>query len=451
MSEFEKITRDMLKRSDGSTVQTVPAVRLGDVLQTVRDWLGRFICVVDDADLDLLTLWAAHTHVAWETYTSGRLIIDSIMPGSGKTTVLEHLQRFALKPVLTASISSVALLPRLLDKELRTLLIDEADRALDPKDPMSKDILAITNSGYKRGATRPVLVPVKGGDWEAKEMSTYAPVAMAGNAPQLPDDTRSRCIRILLMPDLHGVAEPSDWEDIEEDAQAIAQSLRDALDDARDSIKLSRPDLPEGCVARMREKWKPLARVAQVAGGKWPDVVRTLIERDLEEVAMERSEGLSNEPPAMVLIRDLWAVWPGDCEFMPTRELVSALIAENPTYWGEASAYGRALTVQRMGRLLVQSAKIRSSKDARDVRGYSRVALDRAWRRLRITPSTEPPEPSESSNRREVGGSAEQPVAVTLVSLPERDPGYHQPCGRTLNPRGECPKCGDVDPAEVAR
>lgn len=42
-------------------------------------------------------------------------------------------------------------------------------------------------------------------------------------------------------------------------------------------------------------------------------------------------------------------------------------------------------------------------------------------------------------------------VGVSLgVSFAE-DPGYHQPCGRTLNPRGECPKCGEVDPAEVAR
>ena len=37
---------------DGSTVQTVTTVQLEGALQTVRDWLGRFICVVDDADLD---------------------------------------------------------------------------------------------------------------------------------------------------------------------------------------------------------------------------------------------------------------------------------------------------------------------------------------------------------------------------------------------------------------
>lgn len=30
------------------------------ILDHVHDWLERFITVVDDTDLDLLTLWAAH-------------------------------------------------------------------------------------------------------------------------------------------------------------------------------------------------------------------------------------------------------------------------------------------------------------------------------------------------------------------------------------------------------
>jgi hypothetical protein len=47
-------------------------------------------------------------------------------------------------------------------------------------------------------------------------MSTYAPVAMAGNSPRLPDDTRSRAIRIPLLPDLDGTVEESDWEHIED-------------------------------------------------------------------------------------------------------------------------------------------------------------------------------------------------------------------------------------------
>jgi hypothetical protein len=77
------------ERSDGT----------GSTLDDVREWLGRFICTVADNDLDLLALWAAHTHLCHETYTTPRLVLDSLVPGSGKTTVLEHLERLCLHPV----------------------------------------------------------------------------------------------------------------------------------------------------------------------------------------------------------------------------------------------------------------------------------------------------------------------------------------------------------------
>lgn len=69
------------------------------VLDAVRCWLARFICTMTDYDLDLLALWAAHTYLRVETYTTPRLVLDSPVPGSGKTTTLEHLERLCLHPV----------------------------------------------------------------------------------------------------------------------------------------------------------------------------------------------------------------------------------------------------------------------------------------------------------------------------------------------------------------
>lgn len=384
---------DLSATTDGTVQTGSDGSELGGVLQAVRAWLAEYICVVDDLDLDVLALWAAHTHVAFETYTTPRLVLDSTMPGSGKTTVLEHLQRFCLAPIQAASISSPALLARMLHKQMRTILIDEVDRSLDPKKPGVEDLIAILNSGYKRGATRPVLVPAKGGEWDVSEMSTFSPVAMAGNAPHLPDDTRSRCIRVLLMPDIHGTVSASDWEEIEPDAIAIGDQLAQVLDCHREEIKAIRPELPEGCNGRMREKWSPLARVAAVAGGLWPAIVWHLIERDLQEVEMEREEGLLNLPPAMVLLKDLNTIWVEDQRFLPTSRIIESLTDHNPHYWGEVSAYGKRLTPQRLGRMLVQGAKIHSTRNSVKVRGYSRDQFAKAWRQLGITPSIEPAEP----------------------------------------------------------
>lgn len=353
-------------------------------LDAVREWLGRYVITVQDSDLDLLALWAAHTHVVQETYTTPRLLIDSPVPGSGKTTCLEHLGRLCVNPVQMAAVSSSALLVRLLEEGVRTLLIDEADRTLRPDADGTPDLIAVLNSGYKRGATRPVLVPEKGGGWVSREMSTFAPVVMAGNNPHLPDDTRTRCIRVLLMPDTNGTVEESDWELIEADAMLLGQQLAAWADLHRVEIGNTRPPLPEGIVGRLREKWQPLARVAAVAGGRWPQVVDELAVADREQIEADREDGLVVEKPHVILLRHLFEVWPDGERFMPTTTLVAALIAAHPEMWGDGSAYGRALTTQRLGRMLATSYKVNSgrSDDPARTRGYYRARLESVWDRF---------------------------------------------------------------------
>lgn len=195
------------------------------ILDDVFAWLSDYIVTPSPDDLRVLTLWAAHTWFADVLPTSPRLQIDSISPGSGKTTVLEHFERLTRDPSQMSTISSAALLVRMLDQRPRTLLLDEVDRALDPKADLTKDLVAVLNSGYKRGATRPVLVPGKDGGWDVKEMTTYAPVALSGNSPRLPDDTVSRLIRVVLMPDAEGRAKESDWESIDKPARELGSRL----------------------------------------------------------------------------------------------------------------------------------------------------------------------------------------------------------------------------------
>lgn len=386
------------KPADGSdTSDGFDGSNMRVTLNRLDDWFARFIRTTTAEDIHLLSLWAAHTYVCMETYSSPRLQLDSVMPGSGKTTVLEHLSRLAYNPVQAATLSSPALLARMIDKGIRTILIDEVDRSLDPKKQGVDDLVAILNSGYKRGATRPVLVPSTGGEWDVKEMPTFSPVAMAGNAPHLPDDTRSRSIRVLLMPDLDGTVESSDWEDLDDLAYDLQDALQTAMDGCRDLVKAARPELPEGCTGRLREKWNPLARVAAVAGGEWPGIVTVLIKRDMEEIEMEREDGLANMPPRMHLIHDLFGIWEEAEHFIPTSQIISRLQTEHPDRWGVNAVTGKKLTPQGMGRMLSQM-KVYAGKDTTtDVRGYFRAAILPVWRRFNITPQAEPSRPSEPS------------------------------------------------------
>lgn len=378
-----------------------------DVLDEVRAHLGRYIYAPDE-DLDLLTLWAAHAHLIDVTYTTPRLLLDSPLPGSGKTTALEHLERLTPNAVIMASVSSDALLARLIDAYgTATLLIDEADRSLSSDKTGIRDLIAIINSGYKVGGTRPTLVRDKDDGWTPKELSTYSSVAMAGNSPDLPADTLSRTIKVLLLPDTHGDVEETCWELIDDDARALGLRLAEWADTVRENVRDRRGTLPAGVKGRRAECWRPLKRVALAADGRWSDVVDHLALRDQEEIQLSREDGVIATKPEVLLLQDIAAVWPHDASgdpvaFVPTEGLIAALGRHRPEAWSRRSAHGADLTAQRLGKMLTGSFKVYSARpDTHGPRGYLRAAFSRSWRSMRVE------EPGRLAPVAAAGGSEE--------------------------------------------
>lgn len=384
----------MVNQLSGGSVGSVGS--LSDLIEDVRTWFGTYIKVIDESDLDVLALWAIHTWVCEETFTTPRLLIDSPVPGSGKTTLLEHLGKLSRRPAQMASINSSAMLARITANEIRTLLIDEADRNLNPKKPGVEDLLAILNSGYKRGGTRPTLVQSKN-DWVVQEMPTFSPVAIAGNTPLLPDDTRSRCIVVRLLPDISGSVQPSDWEFLEEPAAGLALRIEQVTEEHREAIRVSRPELPSGCVNRLKERWNPLKRIAAVAGLEWSEKVDQLILRDIESARQQSENGDLQLSVNLQLAKDLFAVFGTEPGFIPTVQLVSKLIRHNPDQWSSSSFYGKDLTPQRFGRILANAYGLNSIRIGDSARGYYSDQFKRIWQQLGISPlePTEPTEPTE--------------------------------------------------------
>jgi hypothetical protein len=425
----------------GSTGTSTP-IDGSALLDDIRDWYGTYIRPYDNTDLNLLSVWTAHTHVPVECYTSPRLQIDSSMFGSGKTTLCEHLHRLCGKGVLMGQVSSPAMMARLLfaNPELpATLIIDEADRNLKPDRPGVDDLLSVLNSGYKIGATRPVTVPDGQGGWRVENMPTFAPVVISGNAPLLPDDTRSRCLRVLLVPDLDGVVDDTDWEMIEDGVAQLHKRISDWASSARDQIAGLAVDLPNECRGRMKDKWRPLMRVAAVAGGHWPQTVTDLVVRDISEQQAERDDGHQSMPPAMRLMHHLHGLWnvPDALlygrTFVPTKELLAALRTFHPEDWSAASAKGRELTAQSLGRMMRQAARVHTTRiEHGGPRGYLHAELLPPWRRFGVAPhggepthvvqtgstDTEPDEPVQPDVSVREGGTGEAAPTAPVVSVP---------------------------------
>lgn len=386
--------------SVSSTDSTGSVYSMGELLDILRNWISKFIYVQEESDLDIIPLWIIHTHLATELYTSPRLLIDSPLPGSGKTTLLEHLSQFCKAPVQMASVSSGAMLGRITKDGTRTLLIDEADRALDPKRPNVGDLIALLNSGYKRGSTRPVLVQ-KNKEWEIEEMPTFSPVAIAGNSPNIPEDTRSRCIVVKLLPDYQSRAQESDWEELEFPAYQIKLDILASVETFREPISQSNPRLPKGCVNRFKEKWKPLKRIASLAGGDWEERVDKYILQDIQNIREQSENGDSKLTPHIQLMKDLYEIYGGERTFIGTETLIQKLARQNPEYWGELSVFGRAITTQRFGRMLNSKFYLNSQRVGDSPRGYHSNQFERIWTSLGLPPMkptepTEPAQPTES-------------------------------------------------------
>jgi hypothetical protein len=196
-------------------------------------------------------------------------------------------------------------------------------------------------------------------------------------------------------------------------------------------VRLTRPSLPESVKGRARERWSPLKRVAEAAGGHWPAVVDALSEEDVRRLDSEREEGIVQQRPHVVLLAHIHEVWEDGETFVPTEELIDRLVDRHPETWGEFSSFGKRLTAQRLGRMLSSGYKIQTSRpDANGRRGYLRVTLATAFRRFGLDHPEKPATPAEPA----------EPAATNVAACFHGVPAGDQP-DPFVGGHMRCPEC----------
>ena len=106
-----------------------------------------------------------------------------------------------------------------------------------------------------------------------------------------------------------------------------------------------------------------MRRVADAAGGRWSEIVNELALLDKAEHDASKDAGLITEKPGTVPLKHLHELWPDDTAFWPTLELIDTLVLCYPGMWSDASSYGKRLTPQRMGWMLVTNYKVHSKRE----------------------------------------------------------------------------------------
>ena len=129
------------------------AGRCRDVFELV-DFALRRVLFLKDHQYTALTLWVLHSFVFREFQHSPRLALLSPVRGCGKSLALNLCEKLCAKARKFGS-TSTAVLPRLIDSEGPTLLLDEADNLGFSND---LTLCAILNDGWEEGGVRALVI-----------------------------------------------------------------------------------------------------------------------------------------------------------------------------------------------------------------------------------------------------------------------------------------------------
>jgi putative DNA primase/helicase len=234
---------------------------LNDVAQTINSY-----SLLPEHGDTVFALWTAHAHAFKAFVHSPRLNITAPVKGCGKTVTMDVLETLSPHPQRTENLST-AVLFRLVDKYRPTLLIDEYDAFL--KD--NEQLRGALNAGHKRGG---IFLRCEGDAHEIRAFNVFAPVALAGIGA-LPGTLQDRSIVIRMKRAKKGeITKRFDSRRTGHEAE-LNRKLARWAGDHFDELEAADPALPEGAFNRVADNWRPLFAIAELAGGKWPERVRT--------------------------------------------------------------------------------------------------------------------------------------------------------------------------------
>jgi hypothetical protein len=355
----------------------LPVESGAELLDDLARFYRRFLIFGSEHLQYVLALWSLHTWCLGAFTITPRLNVSSPEKRSGKSRVIEVASCVSSRPemVVLPSASSIF---RLTEATRPTWLLDEMDNLLGASEEARAALLAIVNSGYRKGATVPRTEKV-GDKFAVSRFRIFAPVAMAGLG-DLPDTTADRSITIPMERKL--VTERTERFHIERTFAAAAGLRRRSAAWARrnaEALANGEPDIPSQLDDRAAECWEPLLTIAELAAGDWPNRARAAA------VALSGPDRKGAESLGVRLLADLRMLWRGQQweERVRTATICVELARLDESEWRR---YRDGLPIDGSGlaRLLrrydVHSKPLRVD-DAGGLKGYVRSDLEPVWAR----------------------------------------------------------------------
>jgi len=424
----------------GGEVHHAPLPTVAELLDELCGFVGRFVRMTEPEAV-AVTLWALHTHTIGAAAATPYLSITSAEKESGKTLLLEVLNLLVANPWLTGR-ATAAVLPRKIDADGPTLLLDESDTAFRGDRDYAEALRGVLNTGYRRSGKTTVCVG-QGSEIGFKDFSTFCPKAIAGIG-RLPDTVQSRSIPIRLKRKAPGEAvERFRERDVAEEARPLREALELLGPMLVDVLQPARPELPDELGDRAQDVWEPLLAIADLAESGWPEQARNAARM------LSANGNLEDGSAGVLLLADVRTEFDEtDLDRLSTDRLLNALrdLPESP--WEEW--YGKPLSARGLAKLLKPYA-IAPHSDGTS-RGYKREAFEDAWRRYLPPQASNRQEPASESQESDI--SLRQPDLAADACESGATPCYDRaPDALTHTGSGEAsfPLATDVEQAELER
>ncbi len=274
-----------------------------------------------------LALWTMLTYVypAWDAVPY--LSVGGPI-GSGKSRVLDVLQRLVFRPLPSSNVTAPTLF-RTLHASGGVMLLDEAER-LKQSTPEQQEIQSVFLCSYRRGGCATRLEPLPDGGFKPVQFAVYGPKALACIAG-LPPTLASRCITVLMFRSAGDSDKPKYWID---EGPTVWQTVRDhlhvlALEYGPTWVALAaKPEVvPSAISGRNYELWQPLLALAWWLQGRGCDGLLGLMQAHaVASVATAKDDGI---PEADETLLELLAERVRAHDRPTSGELLSAALAKD--------------------------------------------------------------------------------------------------------------------------